>query len=400
MDEILSTFNPWWAKEYSTPGIRRENYLELMRNYLKVKEVIFLVGMRRVGKTTIMRHFISELLEEVPPEKILYVSMDHPGLRGYSIMDIEKQFRRMHGHSMTDKVFLLLDEVHLHDDFELELKVLHDLERTKIYASGSASIFLLEKGAYLTGRQHFIDVHPFDFNEYMELKGISYNLNDTSPLIKIADDYVLSGGLPEYLQREDPNYQIDLLGSILYKDVMSRHSLKNIGSIRDLSQLLSQSVGNGLSLRKIAGILNLSPSCVSDYISFFQETKLVDLVEREGKISERKVSPKKVYFTDNGMVRVLSPNLNLGALVENLVFNELRKTSEPRYLIERGREIDFVFGDTAVEVKYKDDISDKDLEPLLKTKRYSEKIMITKCRKEVIKGIRLVPLYRFLLEGI
>ena len=400
MEDILRMFNPWWMEDFNPPGIKRTKYLDMMRAYLDRKQVIFLVGMRRVGKTTLMKHFIFELLDEVPPERILYVSMDHPTLQKASILDIEKQFRDVQGLSMMDKVYIFLDEVHLHPDFEVELKVLHDLERTKVFASGSASIFLLEKGAYLTGRQHFIDVCPFDLREYMELAGITYDIHDTSPMIKNAEDHVRYGGLPEYLQQKDAGYLTDLLESILYKDILSRHSLKNIGSIKDLSLLLSQSVGNALSNRKIARILSLSHRSVSDYISFFQEIKLIELVEREGKISERRVSPKKIYFTDNGMARAIAPSLNLGALVENLVFNELRKSSRPRYLLLNGREIDFVFDDTAVEVKYKDDLTKRDLEPLLGLKGYENKVMITRSRDEVVKGIRLVPLYKFLLEGL
>ena len=132
MEDILRMFNPWWIGDFNPPGIRRTKYHDMMRAYLDRKQVIFLVGMRRVGKTTLMKHFIFELLDEVPPERILYVSMDHPALQKASILDIEKQFRNVQGLSMMDKVYIFLDEVHLHPDFEVELKVLHDLERTKI----------------------------------------------------------------------------------------------------------------------------------------------------------------------------------------------------------------------------------------------------------------------------
>jgi predicted AAA+ superfamily ATPase len=301
---------------------------------------------------------------------------------------------------MKEMVYLFLDEVHLHEGFEVELKVLHDLERTKIFASGSASIFLLEKGAYLTGRQHFINVYPFDFREYLDLNGISLTMNDTSPLIKYAEDHVLFGGLPEYLLRRDAEYLTDLLESILYKDIMTRHALKNMDSIMDLALLLSRSVGNPLSNRRMARILDLSHTTVSDYVSFFLEIKLIDLIESEGKISERKVSPKKIYLTDNGMARVISPSLNLGALVENLVFNELKKKYEPRYMISHGKEIDFVFEDHAIEVKYKNRITKMDIDPLKKLRGYKNKTLITKTKSGEMDGVRMLPLYRFLLEGL
>jgi predicted AAA+ superfamily ATPase len=219
-------------------------------------------------------------------------------------------------------------------------------------------------------------------------------------LVKHAEDHVLFGGLPEYLLRKDAEYLTDLLESILYKDIMTRHALKNLSSIMDLALLLSRSVGNPLSNRKMARILDLSHTTVSDYISFFLEIKLIDLMESEGKISERKVSPKKIYLTDNGMAKVISPSLNLGALVENLVFNELKKKYEPRYLISNGKEIDFVFEDHAIEVKYKDRITKKDIDPLNKIRGYKKRILITRTESGEMDGVRLLPLYRFLLEGL
>lgn len=400
MEDILRMFNPWWKEEYSVKGVIREGYLQRMRDHFERKQIIFLVGMRRVGKTTLMKHFIHELLEKVSPEKVLYVSLDHPDLRRISILDIEKRFREMHGHSIKDKVFLFLDEVHLHEGFEQELKVIHDLEVSKVYASGSASIFILEKGAYLTGRQHFIEVFPFDLKEYLDLNDVSYNINDPGPLIKHADDHVLFGGLPEYLQWRDADYITDLFESILYKDIMVRNGVKNLNIVMDLALLLSQSVGNPLSYRRMGRILDLSHSTVSDYISFFMEIKLIDLIEKEGKISDRKVSMKKIYLTDNGMARVIAPGLNMGALVENLVFNELRKRYKPRYLFKDGKEIDFVFDEYAVEVKYRDRISKEDLKVLKRARGYKKKVVITKNVNGEIEGIRLIPLYMFLLDGL
>ena len=346
------------------------------------------------------KHFLQERMKDMDAKHILYASMDHPTLQRISILDIVDRYRGMNGIGRMEDVVVFLDEVHLHEGFERELKVLHDLGHTKIYASGSASIFILEKGAFLTGRQHFIEVNPFDLEEHLELLDIRADPWNSSLMVKYAEDMVLLGGLPEYIRDRDPGYVTELVDSIIYKDVVSRHSVSNAMLLKDLILLLSQSIGNRVSARKIGRVLGMTHQTVMEYISHFIEVKLVHIVEREGKVSVRKASPRKIYFVDTGMVHVLSPTVNLGALVENVVFNNLRRSGEPRYLVHKGKEIDFVMGDTAIEVKYKDHIGKEEINHLSSLRGYREKIVISRSFKGKIGNIKVLPLYKFLSEGI
>jgi predicted AAA+ superfamily ATPase len=191
MQKILKRYNPWWYGEYKSIGIKRERYLEQMRKYPDWPHVIFLVGMRRVGKTTLMRQSIEEKTREIDPMNILYISLDHPWFSGNSIIDIVEEFRTLNGISNSDTVEVHLDEVHLHEGFERDLKVIHDMENAKIFASGSASVFPLEKGSYLTGRQHFIDISPFDFEEYIEFLDIKIKPDDENLKVKISYPEIL-----------------------------------------------------------------------------------------------------------------------------------------------------------------------------------------------------------------
>lgn len=400
MQQVLRRYNPWWEERYEVSGIRRKEYLSNMERLLETNDVIFIVGVRRVGKTTLMHQYIQNLLSRYSPERILYLSMDHPALSSVSILDIFDEYRTIQGLGHREEFIAFIDEVHLHPGFESELKTVYDMGKVKVYASGSASIFLIEKGSYLTGRQRFIEVRPFAFNEYLELREIEVRSGDDHLLVRYAEEYVKDGGLPEYIRTRDPEYLTTLMDSIVYKDVASRYSITNTAALKDLLMLLCQRVGGRLSTRKISKILGISHETVREYISHFEETHLVKLVERSGKISVRKVSPRKMYLADTGFAYILAPSVNLGSLVENCVYNSLRIKGEIRYGLIDGREVDFIVGNTAYEVKYKDQLTTEEIEHMLRLKDIDRRIVITRNLAGDLDGIELMPLYRFLSDTL
>jgi predicted AAA+ superfamily ATPase len=398
MEQILKRYNPWWAEEFKPKGILREKHLEKLSKLRKTKDVVFIVGLRRVGKTTLIHQFIKQLLDEIDPKNIVYFSMDHPRLSKVSIFDVLDEFRKIQGLSFKEKIYAFIDEVHLHENFEQELKVIYDMGNVKVFASGSTSIFLIEKGAFLTGRQRFIELTPFSFKEFLKIREIEIKQGDEHLYLKYCDEYIKQGGLPEYITTEDQEYITTLIDSIIYKDVAGRHSLTNIGLLKDMIVLLSQGIGGRMSTRKIGRVLGISHETVRDYINFFVEANLLHLVEKDGKASERKVALRKVYIADNGIANVLTPTVNTGSLVENMVFNILKSKSEVRYNIVDTKEIDFVTKDCVLEVKYKVEIDEDEIKHLKKLRSKKRKIVITYKLNKKIKGIEFIPLYKFILE--
>ena len=90
--------------------------------------------------------------------------------------------------------------------------------------------------------------------------------------------------------------------------------------------------------------------------------------------------------------------MNIGSLVENMVFNTLKSRTEVRYGIIGSGEIDFITGDCICEVKYKMEIDDEEIKHLMKIRGKKKKIVITYDLNEKREGIQFIPLYRFLLE--
>lgn len=398
MEQILRRYNPWWTEEFKPEGILREKHLERLSKLRKTKDVVFIVGLRRVGKTTLIHQFIKHLINDIDPNKIVYFSMDHPRLTKISLLDILDEFRKIQGLSFKDKIYAFIDEVHLHENFEQELKTIYDMGNVKVFASGSASIFLIEKGAFLTGRQRFIELSPFSFVEFLQARGIKIRAGDEHLYLKYCDEYIKLGGLPEYLKTNDQEYITTLIDSIIYKDVAGRHSISNIGLLRDLIVLLSQGIGGKMSTRKIGRILGISHETVREYINYFVEANIIHLVEKDGKISERKVAPRKIYITDNGIANVLTPTINIGSLVENTVFNILRLESDVRYKITNSKEIDFITKDCVYEVKYKVKIDEDEIKHLKKLRGKKKKIVITYDLNKKKDNIVFIPLYKFIMD--
>jgi predicted AAA+ superfamily ATPase len=398
MEQILKRYNPWWTEDFKSKGILRKKHLEKMSRLHKTKDVVFIIGLRRVGKTTLIHQFIKQLLNGIDPKKIVYFSMDHPRLTKVSILDVLDEFRKIQGLSFKEKIYAFIDEVHLHENFEQELKVIYDMGNVKVFASGSTSIFLIEKGAFLTGRQRFIELTPFSFREFLKIREIEIKQGDEHLYLKYCDEYIKLGGLPEYIRTEDQEYITTLIDSIIHKDVAGRHSLTNIGLLKDMIVLLSQGVGGRMSTRKIGRVLGISHETVRDYINFFVEANLLHLVEKDGKASERKVALRKIYIADNGIANVLTPTVNTGSLVENMVFNILKSKSDVRYDIVDTKEIDFVTKDCVYEVKYKVEIDEDEIKHLKKIKDKKKKIVITYNLSKKTKSIEFIPLYKFILE--
>ena len=398
MEEILYRSNPWWTGEFEAPGVERKEYLPLLHNLRDSKDIVLMTGLRRVGKTTLMYQLIGRLLETVESRRIFYVSLDNIALKDHSILEIVDEYRKIHSLGHADFVYLFLDEVHTKEDYEIQLKNIYDMGNAKIYASGSASLDIIMKSPYLTGRQRLIRVSPLNFREFLIFKGKNISPADSHLYPSLAEEYAVTGGMPEYVKTGDMNYLQSLLDTIIYRDVAGAHGIRNPEKLTDTLSFIAQSVGSPMSVRKISRVLGISKDDVSRIISLFTEANLLHPIEREGKISERKASPRKIFLADTGFFCVLTEKVNLGAIVENLVYLKLRKNGELRYHRSSDFEVDFVRKGNAWESKYRDDTDDSDIRNMKALKGYRSKIMITKTREEKMDGIELLPLWKFLLE--
>ena len=361
MKELMFEMNPWWEEFPKAEGIFREKYLEIFEKNLNNKDIIFITGLRRVGKSTLLKHFIFRLINEkkINPKRIMYLSLDAYLFKDNSIHELVRDFKKIHNIKIDEKIYLFFDEVVYKKDFNQELKNLYDSGNMKIFASSSSASLLRDKKAFLTGRTRTIDIDPLDFQEFLIFKNYSFKKSEKYMLEKYFEEYMEYGGMPEYVLTKDPNYITNLVDSIIYKDIIALHNLKNSSIIKDLFKLLCERVGKQVSYNKIANVLGIHKDSVKDYINYFVESYLFYLIEKDAKsLNERIKDNKKIYCSDVGIKNVTAGFRDLGSIYENLVFLKIKKEN-PRYLKKDGIEIDFKTKDTLIEAKYKREMDKK-----------------------------------------
>jgi len=362
IDILLARNNPWWESDYTAEGlIRREGVLSTLRPLLTARQALFLTGLRRVGKTSLMKLLITDRIanEGVDPRTILYVSLDDYQLEKKSVHEIVEEFRCIHRHPFDRPLLLFFDEITYRDHIEVELKNLFDSQPVTICASSSSAPVLRDKKALLTGRGRIVEILPLDFTEYLIFRGITIKARDRHLTDVYFEEHLRDGGIPEFVRTGDPEYLRNLVDDIIYKDIAAIHGIRNIQQLKDMFLLLMERAGKQVSINKLAAILGISPDTAKRYLDLFVRTYLVHVVPRYGKTNEQLLAPKKLYAGDIG-VRCYATGLrDKGSLFENYVYLKLR-SQKPRYVYEGGIELDFVTErGELIEVKYGAEMNEK-----------------------------------------
>lgn len=352
--------NPWWEGKFEDKSYPREKYLSEIAGSLKSKEIIILTGLRRIGKTTIMKQTIRYLLDnKVDSKDIFFVSIDSFNLIELSIHALIEEYRKIHKKSVSDHFYLFLDEVSTKENFEQELKSIYDNENIKVICSSSVATLMRDKKASLTGRTKTIEVMPLDFEEFLLFKKAKISKSDSAKLKSYFEDYLRIGGIPYYVITEDKSYLNELVESIVYKDIISYHKITAEKIIKELFVLLCQRVGKPMSYNKIADILKISVDSAKRYVGYFEKAYLFYVVDRYSKsLNERVTSPKKIYAGDVGIKNLITGFKDLGASYENLVFLKI-KEENPFYYSNNSVEIDFITSKRLIEAKYGRKMEDK-----------------------------------------
>ena len=365
METLLYEYNPWWEDNVVFDDfIPRLRYHELLYHYSRQKRIVFLTGLRRVGKTTLMKLLITELIKNgVDPRNILYVSIDDYLLAQKNLFEIIDEYKKIHKRASDEEAYLFFDEITWQKNYQQQLKNVYDKSNMKIFATSSSSSFLRDRNAFLTGRAVTIEVQPLDFEEYLLFKGVALKKRDAVLEEAYFKDFIHEGGLPENVLHPQREYLMGLLDNIIQKDITAFHGLKNHQIVRDFFTLLMERSGKQFSINKIANILKLSPDTARRYLNYFVETYLVHLLPRWGKTNEHLLSPKKIYACDLGIKYLFVGERDLGSYFENYCYLKLKTKKDLYYLFVNGMEIDFITGDKKLlEVKYNGEMTGKQKE--------------------------------------
>jgi hypothetical protein len=360
VEEILYQFNPWWETPFEPDAIRaRPRYEARVRNEMSEKRAVLLTGLRRVGKTSLMKRLVAQLIQEgTSAQDVLYVSLDDYLLRDNSILDIVSAFRKIHKHSVDRTVYLFLDEIAFKADFQQQLKNLVDNRNTVIVASSSSATILADQRGLMTGRTATVEVQPLSLDEYLRFRDLSVKRRDRQLLESYFRDYMRDGGMPENVLQPSREYLMSLVDDIIQKDITAFHGIRDARVAQDFFTLLMERSGKQVSINKVARILDIAPDTARRYLGYFRDAYLVHLVPRWGKTNERLLSPKKLYACDLGIQHLFIGDRDLGSYFENYVYHLLRPRGDLHYVYEDGVEIDFRTHDgLLIECKFNGDLS-------------------------------------------
>ena len=334
--------------------IYRPMYVDKIMAYVDTPFVKILTGVRRCGKSTILKMIMEKLKTErnVPGERIVncrYDSME------YEDMTAKQMYTELKERLSPDgKTYLFLDEVQEIKGWEKVVNSLASDFDVDLYITGSNSRMMSsEISTYLTGRYISFRIFTLSFGEYLMFKAKYAAVGD--PKSELTE-YVRSGGFPAtHLQAysQDEIYTIvrDIYNSTIFSDIVKRNQIRKIDQLERVVKYTFNNVGNTFSAKSIADYLkserrSLDNETVYSYLEKLEKAYLLHRCSRydlQGK--EILKTQEKFYLADVALrYSVLGYNADsLASSLENIVYLELCRRG---YAVNVGKtsdgEIDFV----------------------------------------------------------
>ncbi len=324
MNDIKKYHYSEYIKEY----IPRETYFKKILPFIDKEIIKVFIGQRRVGKSYIMYQLMDYIAENNAKSNFIYINKE---LSDFDFItdnnDLNKFIETL---TLPGKNYLFIDEVQDILNFEKSLRSLLASGKYDIYCTGSNSQLLSgDIAGHLSGRYIEIKIFSLTFPEFLQFHQLE---NNNESLKK----YMTYGGLP-YLKHLDLNetvvyeYLKNVYATVLFKDVVRRHNIRNVNFLEGLVRFLADNIGSLVSANKISKYLksqrvNMSTQIVLNYLTYVTEAMLIYKVLRQD-IQGKKIfeTNEKYYFEDWGLRNSIAKNkpADIGKLIENAVFLHL-----------------------------------------------------------------------------
>ncbi|MDD5851432.1 MAG: ATP-binding protein [Galactobacillus timonensis] len=352
------------ARNMYTNIYPREKYLSRLRPFYSSDIIKVITGIRRCGKSCIMKAIINELLSNgVDSAHIIYIPLDKRGFK--EIKKPEQLEARIESMISGGGLFyLFIDEVQNVEGFESVVQA---------YAEDGFSIFLTGSNSYLlsdeittklTGRYLTFETFPLDFHEFLEMKKF-FNLNVSGDMDQEFNEYVLNGGFPKSLEFPDLNarrtYTRGIVSEIFEKDVKTRRRISNLAVYERVQTYLINNYGSPVSLGNLLSSLEkegmrTKASTVRRYIEDLKKAKIIYECNRFDLKSRKAIRrDQKYYLADMSLYFSMNTDnqMNYGPTLENLVYLYLVSNN---YQVSFGKvgnlECDFICRDQEQNYAY------------------------------------------------
>ena len=325
---------------------------------IEKKEVLVISGVRRCGKSSLMRIIVHELIhqKEIPIANVLYFNFEDERLVEFTYRDFETLYESyLELNNPKGKKYLFFDEIQNILYWEKWINRLYEFEEVKIFVTGSSATLLSgEIATALTGRNIRLLLYPFSFKELLTTSNVAYDprsLYEREVRVQIKrhfDTFVEIGGFPEAALTNDTTILQHYFNDILYRDILTRHSIKNIKQIKELALYLATNIGNLCSYRNLANMISAkSTNTIKYFMEYLENAYLFFRVNLfDYSLKKQIYNPSKIYCVDTALARSISFKFSLdtGRIYENIVFIELLRQGKEVYYWKspHNYEIDFV----------------------------------------------------------
>lgn len=387
--------------------IKRDFYLEKMKNVMGTPDIKVITGVRRSGKSKLLEAFKQYVIDNIPNANIIHINFnleEFEKLKDYHALNTYIKNSYVEG---ADN-FALIDEVQLCPNFELTINSLHAQEKYDIYLTGSNAFLLSSDLATLfTGRTFEIKVYPFSFKEYLEYF-------EPSNIYEAFDNYIKEGGMSgSYLYHDlelKYDYIKEVFNTLILRDIRQKYRIRNTMLMDRLVDYLMDNVSNLTSVRNIADTFTsnkdkINHMTISSYIQYLCNAFAFYKIRRYDIHGKKYLSSNdKYYLSDHAFryAKLGTKNLDYGRGVENIVAVELLRRGYEVYVgVLYKKEIDFVAikRNEKIYIQVFDNISDsetfkREVSPLLQIKDAYPKMVIARTHHEQYdyEGITIIDI--------
>ncbi len=309
----------------------REKYLKKMRPFYDSDIIKVITGIRRCGKSFILKAIMNELVDRgIPITQIIYIPLDRRGYKNIKTPEeLEAKIESMLGDD--ENYYLFIDEVQNVFGFESVIHAYAE-EGYSIFLTGSNSYLLSDEiSTKLTGRYLNFETFTLDFAEYLEMKRFFKKEIDQDIYVEF-EEYILNGGFPKTLEFDDvqarQTYTRGIISEIFEKDIKTRKRISNVPVYERVQSFLLNNYSAPFSLNNLLECLEkegykTKASTVRGYIEDLKKAKIVYECNRFDLKSKKAVRrEQKYYLSDLAIYFAMNTDnrLSYGPSLENIVY--------------------------------------------------------------------------------
>ena len=395
----------------------KRKYLQDVIDVMGTPDIKVITGVRRSGKSELLRMFINYINKNIPNSNIIYIDFN------LDKFDELKQYKELIKYVSERYIeeknnFILIDEVQMCNGFESAINNFHAERKYDIYITGSNAFLLSSDLATLfTGRTYSVEVYPFSYKEFLEYHDLENNQES-------YDRYVLEGGFSgSYLyngMEKKYNYIRDVYKTMIVRDIVERNKIQNIPLLDSISDFLIDNISRLTSYRSLTDTLNTNKADTNDktvgtYIKYLCEAFAFYRIRRYDIKGKKYLDTQdKYYLYDHAVKYALqgTKNMNYGSIYENIVAMELLRRGYEVYVgVLYEKEIDFVAmkRNEKIYIQVSDNIGNdfendtfkREVAPLLQIKDAYPKMVIARTGHDdyQYEGIQIVDIANWLVRN-